>query len=60
MPTATGLEFLEELERLSLEVPLIMVTGYASIEHAVASIKSGAIDYLTKPVGQRKGKPEST
>ncbi len=51
MPSATGLEFLAELERLSLDVPLIMVTGYGSIEHAVASIKSGAIDYLTKPVG---------
>ena len=54
MPTATGLDFLEELERLSLDVPLIMVTGYASIEHAVASIKSGAIDYLTKPVGAQQ------
>jgi DNA-binding NtrC family response regulator len=27
-----------------------MLTGYASIEHAVASIKAGAIDYITKPV----------
>ncbi len=27
-----------------------MLTGYASIEHAVASIKAGAIDYLAKPI----------
>ena len=27
-----------------------MLTGYATIEHAVASIKAGAIDYITKPV----------
>ena len=27
-----------------------MLTGYASIEHAVAAIKAGAIDYITKPV----------
>jgi len=27
-----------------------MLTGYASIEHAVASIKAGAVDYITKPV----------
>jgi DNA-binding NtrC family response regulator len=27
-----------------------MLTGYASIEHAVASIKAGAIDYITKPI----------
>ncbi len=27
-----------------------MVTGYGSIEHAVAAIKAGAIDYITKPI----------
>jgi DNA-binding NtrC family response regulator len=31
-------------------VPLIMLTCYASIENAVASIKAGAIDYITKPI----------
>ena len=50
MPGATGLEFLAELEREGIDVPLIMVTGNASIEHAVASMKAGAIDYITKPV----------
>lgn len=50
MPGATGLEFLAELEQESIDVPLIMITGYGSIEHAVASIKAGAIDYITKPV----------
>lgn len=50
MPGATGLEFLAELEREGIGVPLIMITGYGSIEHAVASIKAGAIDYITKPV----------
>ena len=49
MPEATGLEFLAELERAGTAVPLIMITGYGSIEHAVASIKAGAIDYITKP-----------
>ena len=50
MPGATGLEFLAGLDREGNEVPLIMVTGYGSIEHAVGSIKAGAIDYITKPV----------
>ena len=27
-----------------------MLTGYASIEHAVAAIKAGAVDYITKPI----------
>ncbi|MEX1182138.1 MAG: sigma-54 dependent transcriptional regulator [Gemmatimonadota bacterium] len=51
MPGRTGIEFLGLLRGHGLDVPLIMVTGHASIEHAVASVKAGAIDYLTKPVG---------
>ncbi len=50
MPGMTGLELLELLEREGYDTPLIMITGYASIEHAVASIKAGAVDYITKPV----------
>lgn len=50
MPGTSGLEFLTRLQAEGFDVPLIMVTGYASIEHAVASIKAGAIDYITKPV----------
>ena len=50
MPGITGLEFLAMLRTEELDVPLIMLTGYASIEHAVSAIKAGAIDYITKPV----------
>ena len=50
MPGLTGLEFLQLLQQEGYDVPLIMLTGYATIEHAVASIKAGAVDYITKPV----------
>jgi len=50
MPGITGLELLAMLRSEDLDVPLIMLTGYASIEHAVSAIKAGAIDYITKPV----------
>ena len=50
MPGLTGLEFLSLLRQEGYETPLIMLTGYGSIEHAVAAIKAGAIDYITKPV----------
>ena len=50
MPGITGLEFIQLLSREGYDIPLIMLTGYASIEHAVASIKAGAVDYITKPV----------
>jgi DNA-binding NtrC family response regulator len=50
MPGLTGLEFLALLRQEGYETPLIMLTGYGSIEHAVAAIKAGAIDYITKPI----------
>ena len=50
MPGLTGLEFLAMIQREGYDTPLIMLTGYASIEHAVSSIKAGAVDYITKPV----------
>src|SRR5690242_7094771 len=50
MPGMTGLELLAHLREEAYDIPLIMVTGYASIEHAVHAIKAGAADYITKPV----------
>ncbi len=50
MPGATGLELLGTLVQRELDIGLIMVTGYASIDNAVAAIKAGAIDYITKPI----------
>ena len=50
MPGLTGLDFLEILKRDGVDIPLIMLSGFASIEHAVAAIKAGATNYITKPV----------
>jgi two-component system response regulator HydG len=50
MPRLTGLDLLGLLEKEGYRVPVIIMTGYSTIEHAVISIKSGAIDYLTKPI----------
>lgn len=50
MPGVTGLEFLGILAREGIDVPVIMLTGFGSIEHAVASLKAGAVDYITKPL----------
>jgi DNA-binding NtrC family response regulator len=49
MPGITGLEFLAMLRGEGFDIPLIMLTGFGSIENAVAAIKAGAIDYITKP-----------
>ena len=50
LPGASGLELLEQMKEEGIDVPVVVVTGYASIDHAVTTIKSGAIDYLTKPI----------
>lgn len=50
MPGVSGLELLEQLKEEGLDIPVVIMTGYASIDHAVTTIKAGAIDYLTKPV----------
>jgi len=50
MPNATGLDLLSLLEKEGYQIPVIIMTGYSSVEHAVMSLRSGAIDYLTKPV----------
>ena len=50
MPGKTGLDLLQLLEVEGYRIPVIIMTGYSSVRHAVASIKSGAIDYLTKPL----------
>jgi DNA-binding NtrC family response regulator len=50
MPGLTGLEFLALVRQEGYETPLIMLTGSGSMEHAVAAIKAGATDYITKPV----------
>jgi DNA-binding NtrC family response regulator len=50
MPGLTGLELLELLRGEGYDIPMIILTGYGSIEQAVAAVKAGAIDYLTKPI----------
>jgi len=50
MPRLNGIDLLKLLEKEGYGVPVIIMTGYSSIENAVISIKSGAIDYLVKPI----------
>lgn len=54
MPGATGADLLRDLDEGAFEVPVIMMTGHGSIEHAVVSIRNGAADYLVKPVKMRQ------
>jgi two-component system, NtrC family, response regulator HydG len=46
---ADGMALLGRIQEAYPEVPVIMMTGYASIEAAVGAIRAGAVDYLAKP-----------
>lgn len=50
MPGMDGLGFLEAVRTRELELSVILVTGFGSIESAVEAMQVGADDYLTKPV----------
>ncbi len=49
MPGIDGIATLEELRKLDDDLPVLMVTAYASVETALAAMKRGAFDYITKP-----------
>jgi two-component system, NtrC family, response regulator PilR len=49
MPGMDGLTALEELKKIDDELPVLMVTAFASVETAIAAMKRGAFDYITKP-----------
>ena len=50
MDQMDGLELLEEVNRSHHDIPMIMVTGFATVDSAVKALKSGAAHYLGKPV----------
>ena len=49
LPDGSGLEILESLKEIKPEASFILVTGYASLETAVAALNQGAYAYITKP-----------
>jgi len=49
MPGLDGIATLEELRKLDDDLPVLMLTAFASVETAIAAMKLGAFDYVTKP-----------
>src|SRR5262245_26922721 len=49
MPGFDGIATLDELKRIDEDLAVIIITAYASVESAIAAMKSGAFDYVTKP-----------
>ena len=49
MPGLDGIATLDEMKRIDEDLAVIIITAYASVESALAAMKGGAFDYVTKP-----------
>src|SRR5690242_5054702 len=49
MPKMTGIELLQEVKRLRPELPVVLMTAFATVQTAVEAMKLGAYDYIQKP-----------
>jgi DNA-binding NtrC family response regulator len=54
MPGMDGLELLEKVREDNIDVVVILITGFSTIESAVDAMRRGAYDYLTKPIDLNK------
>ena len=50
MPEMDGLELLERMRARGFQTPVVIITAYGDIPHAVRAMKLGAIDFLQKPL----------
>ncbi|MDX1565789.1 MAG: sigma-54 dependent transcriptional regulator, partial [Phycisphaeraceae bacterium] len=49
MPNMSGIELLENIRSADPDLPVILMTAYATVDTAVAAMKQGAFDYVQKP-----------
>src|ERR1700721_91745 len=49
LPGVSGLDFQRELVDTGLRIPIIFITGHGDIPMTVKAMKSGAVEFLTKP-----------
>jgi FixJ family two-component response regulator len=54
LPGISGLEFQRELAKSDVHLPIIFLSGYADVPMSVGAIKSGAIEFLTKPFREQE------
>ena len=49
LPDTSGLDLQQKLSRAGVRIPIIFITGHADIPMTVKAMKSGAVEFLTKP-----------
>lgn len=54
MPRMSGLELQDRLRNMNVDLPIIFISGHGDIDMAVRTLKLGAVDFLQKPVDDKK------
>jgi FixJ family two-component response regulator len=54
LPGPSGLEFQRTLDKSDIHLPIIFISGYGDIPMSVRAMKSGAIEFLTKPLPEQE------
>jgi DNA-binding NtrC family response regulator len=54
LPDRSGFEVLEDIARCRPGLPVVLITGYATADHAVRAHDAGAADFLAKPFEARE------
>jgi FixJ family two-component response regulator len=50
LPGPSGLDLQAALQRQNMELPIVFLSGHATVASSVTAMKAGAVDFLTKPV----------
>jgi FixJ family two-component response regulator len=53
LPGVSGLELQEQLRRTRPDLPIVFITGHGDIPMSVRAMKAGAVEFLTKPFGDK-------
>jgi len=53
LPGISGLDFQQQLKKAGLQIPIVFVTAHGDIPMSVKAMKSGAVEFLTKPFEDR-------
>lgn len=54
MPEMDGLEFAEYVREYDNTMPVVIMTGYPSLDNAIHTLKNGVVDFLVKPINLRE------
>ncbi|MBD3267426.1 response regulator, partial [bacterium] len=50
MPQMGGMDFLRALKERKIDIPVVIMTAFGTVEYAIDAMKNGAVDFLTKPI----------